>query len=1042
MRRFLRWFFGLILLIGLVGLGLAAYLFYRIEQAGEYRPPAWAEARLPAPEPPPANGWPSPALRAYTFHLDSFAQPPADCHPWTRWWWPGSDVDPAQLRREVRWLKENGFAGAEVQAFSCGIDKKSPAQVKDRVFAANTPGYFANLRAMLDEAVAQGLQIDLNAGSGWPSGGPHIGPADNMKTLVFGETLLEGGQTHAVALPEPQKPFVYRAFGFAEVALGGPIMDYLPAHRELVALLAAQPAGGEAPQPWRRLDLTRQLRPGSVVDLTAQARNGQLTWTAPPGQWALVAIYAMPEGENPTLAAQSPPGLVVDHFDTAKIQAHYDALFGRQTGLAPYFGRPIRAFFNDSFEFKTDRHFATGLLGEFQRRRGYDLRPLLPEVLVPGRDNFYFDLWSFKRRPAFSFGAFSEQVNYDYSLTVSDLIIERFLGTSNDWAARRGLLSRTQAYGMWLDVIKAAGHTHLPEAEQLYAGGTEMFLKLVASGAHLYGRPLVSAEAVVYQNRDHLTTPQKIKLSADKLFVSGINHFIYHGTPYGYPPDSATAQQYGDQGWHPFSSPFVAATFSSDISARSPFAAYFKPLNTYMARAQYVLRQGQPEVDVLVYYPFLGFTGSFWYAQNHQEFLFDGQMPGIEPPRPAQDGLRAGLHRFIAPEENPQVAWLAQVWPLLQTLENQGITWAWANDESLATAARTANGFQVRGRSFRGVLLPHVPSIQLATARHLQTLAQQGLPVLVQGQPPSQQPGYANLAANNAGIRQTFASLALLPSVKSAQTPAQLAQLVAQGWGQPELRFAAPQPHLRQARRRLPNGDLLVFVSNRAATPQAVGTQLAGAYRYAHWLDPWTGEAHPADLAQGKVTVSLPAYGSLVLYAHYAPLPGATLARPLPAPAQTLLQTLDHWRLKVESPQLPGGQLTIADTTLFDWRRHPQLRWEAAPGHYSTTFILPEVPPGQKLELVLEQVYFAAEVRVNGQPAGSLAVQPFRLEVAPWAKKGKNTLEIKVIPARRNYYVGQSEAGRPAYQQFKGKANTLLPAGLVGRAYLFTAPAR
>ena len=35
-----------------------------------------------------------------------------------RWWWPGGDVTPHELRREIRVLDETGFGGAEIQGIS------------------------------------------------------------------------------------------------------------------------------------------------------------------------------------------------------------------------------------------------------------------------------------------------------------------------------------------------------------------------------------------------------------------------------------------------------------------------------------------------------------------------------------------------------------------------------------------------------------------------------------------------------------------------------------------------------------------------------------------------------------------------------------------------------------------------------------------------------------------------------------------------------------------------------------------------------------
>jgi hypothetical protein len=40
---------------------------------------------------------------------------------------------------------------------------------------------------------------------------------------------------------------------------------------------------------------------------------------------------------------------------------------------------------------------------------------------------------------------------------------------------------------------------------------------------------------MVWNTRDYYTTPQKWKVAADRLFVSGINQMIYHGFPYQNP---------------------------------------------------------------------------------------------------------------------------------------------------------------------------------------------------------------------------------------------------------------------------------------------------------------------------------------------------------------------------------------------------------------------------------------------------------------------------------------------------------------------------
>jgi hypothetical protein len=49
---------------------------------------------------------------------------------------------------------------------------------------------------------------------------------------------------------------------------------------------------------------------------------------------------------------------------------------------------------------------------------------------------------------------------------------------------------------------------------------------------------------------------------------------------------------------------------------------------------------------------------------------------------------------------------------------------------------------------------------------------------------------------------------------------------------------------------------------------------------------------------------------------------------------------------------------------------------------------------------------------------------------------GKNKLEIILNPALRNRFLGYAQQGDKRYKQFKGKTNSLLPAGLVGKVQI------
>src|SRR5712692_629890 len=81
-----------------------------------------------------------------------FAKPPKAMRPMVRWWLPGGDVTPRELRREVRVLDEAGFGGAEIQAFRMGLKADMPADVAARVNDYPTPSFYHRLREAVEEA--------------------------------------------------------------------------------------------------------------------------------------------------------------------------------------------------------------------------------------------------------------------------------------------------------------------------------------------------------------------------------------------------------------------------------------------------------------------------------------------------------------------------------------------------------------------------------------------------------------------------------------------------------------------------------------------------------------------------------------------------------------------------------------------------------------------------------------------------------------------------------------------------------------------------
>ncbi|OAM89139.1 hypothetical protein AW736_14340 [Termitidicoccus mucosus] len=106
------------------------------------------------------------------------AQPPAwpettrVTRPWTRWWWPGSAVDEANLTRELAAFAGAGLGGVEITPIygARGFER--------RYIAFLSPRYIEVLRHTAAEAARLGLGVDMATGTGWPFGGPQVRPED------------------------------------------------------------------------------------------------------------------------------------------------------------------------------------------------------------------------------------------------------------------------------------------------------------------------------------------------------------------------------------------------------------------------------------------------------------------------------------------------------------------------------------------------------------------------------------------------------------------------------------------------------------------------------------------------------------------------------------------------------------------------------------------------------------------------------------------------------------------------------------------------
>ena len=454
-----------------------------------------------------------------------FLNPPDDSRIMVRWWWFGPAVTKPELEREMRSMKEAGIGGFEIQpVYPLEMDSADRG-IHNLPFLS--PDFLEALRFTSVKARELGLRADLTLGSGWPYGGPQI------------PITLAAGRLRCERVP---------------IAAGGREVSPPPL-TEGERLIAAFLAKGDP----------ASLSPGDVRELTVRG-SGPLAVPASSEAQTVLFFISSRTGMMVKRAAVGAEGYVLDHYDRAALD-RYLAAVGEPL-LKAFGDHPPQAVFCDSLEvFGSD--WTGDLMAEFQKRRGYDLKPYLPALVG-------------------DMGPNTGAVRNDWGLTLTELAEENFLAPLNRWAGRHGTRLRAQVYGIPPVAVSSYRLVDLPEGEGSFWNRFTA-TRTATSAAHLSGRPVVSAETWTWLHSPAFrATPLDLKAEADRQFLQGINQLVGHGWPYS--PESA-----GEPGWR-----FYAA---GALNQHNPWWIVMPDVAAYLQRVSYLLRQGREANDVALYLP-------------------------------------------------------------------------------------------------------------------------------------------------------------------------------------------------------------------------------------------------------------------------------------------------------------------------------------------------------------------------------------------------------------------------------------------------------
>ena len=864
------------------------------------------------------------------------AVPPDDAKAMVRWWWFGPNVVKSQLEREMQAMKAGGFGGFEIQpVYPMELD--DPARgIRNVPYLS--PEFLDAVSFVNVKAHEQKLRVDMTLASGWPYGGPNVPVTEAASRMrVVPVAIPANAASHAL-------PSVMSGERLVAVFIG---------------------AGTE-----KEYDATKL----SLVDVKA-AGTGRAA--VEPSSQARVAVYyiASRTGQQVKRAALGAEGFVLDHLSRTAIDHHLNTV--AKPLLKAFGDKPPYAVFSDSLEvYGTD--WTDDFLAEFQRRRGYDLKPHLPAV-YSGQ------------------GPDAGALRRDWALTQTELVNERYLTPLNDWATAHRTQFRSQTYGEPAVSMSSNRLVALPEGEGPQFRSFS-FTRLATSAGHLYNRPVVSAETWTWLNSPAFSaTPLDMKVEADRMLLQGVNQFVGHGWPYT--PPGAQEPGYA----------FYAAAVFND---HQPWWNVMPDVNAYLQRTSYLLRQGQSANQVAVLLP----NDDVYAALKPAKVSLSAEMHKHVTPLLTEQILDAGHNFDYIDAESilaldiqhhvvvmPHVTRLApEVLAKLHAyVRNGGKIIAVGSKPSLAPGY--ADAVRLTGK------VAAISDMLFASSARVQFVRDDGA---VGAALKKALVGDLRLASNQSDvgfIRRKLADGDIYfianTSNREIRTTATLGHARrSAAWWDPQDGKVTPANVKPGFALTLAPYESRVLVLSDAAQAAVPGVAAGAGGKPA---------ASPASATAG---------GTLAA--------SAAAAGPADASASALLADLSRdWQLA-----FPGAQ-PQAMPELRSWTDTPSQRFYSGEGVYTKDVNLPAAPaprtrvtldfgPGTPLEstpkvpagmraMLESPVREAAVVYINGQRAGSVWKPPYQLDVTPWLKAGSNRIEVRVANLALNGLAGQE---RPDYR--------------------------
>lgn len=706
-------------------------------------------------------------------------------------------------------------------------------------------------------------------------------------------------------------------------------------------------------------DASMIVKREDIINLSSYIdKEGVLKATLPKGKWTIMRFGNTSTGATNSPASIWGKGLECDKFSRPAFKNHWDnfvkEVIDNTKKIAP---NALQYIEIDSYEMG-GQNWTNNFNTIYKKEKGYDIVEFLP--LFAGR---YVDNIDTTKR-----------VLWDLNDVYCDLMENNYYKYFTELCNENGLKSYTEPYGMGhINQIDVTGVTDIPMTEFWMGKSLDRVFSTVTA-SHVYGKNVISAESFTSAPAlNWKMHPANAKVSGDNAWVRGVNEFMFHRFVHQANTNVVPGLTMGQWGSH------IDRTQTWWMNAGK---AWFN----YIAKGSYLLRQGYPVADVLV-------------------FIGDNSHNGNI------------LRRRLKPEIP------------------SGINFECTNADVLINRVKLRNKQMVlpEGNAFSYLILKDINNIRLSTLKRIKEIADAG--ILIIGEKPSALTGFNNSEADKKEFKTLVNSIWNKPNCTLDFDFSTVQQ---------DLKISGENQLFLH--RKTDNEDIYFF-NNETDTIKTYECVFRIKNKIPEFWNAETGKI--TKLAQFKnegdvtrVWLKLKAEESVFVVFRESSKNVISIIEPdfnhdfhlnknnniiitSHNKADISLKLSNGETLHTKVKKIPES-INISTNwnvaflkehffeskeyfkTLTDWKNHEKedIKYYSGTAIYTKAIKLPKLKTGEKVLLDLGKVNIVAEVVINGKSVDVLWQDPFIADITDYVTKGDNSVEIKITNQWSNRMIG------------------------------------